>query len=50
MIRQELERDRLAQLEIVGPIDFTHAAFAQQADDTVTTREYHSRYKSGVVD
>ena len=29
--RQELQRDRLVQLEIVGPVHLAHAAAAQQA-------------------
>ena len=34
--RQELEGNRLAELEVVGTIDFTHAAASEQADDAVT--------------
>src|SRR5437764_10139091 len=37
VLRQKFERDCLAQLEIVGTINFTHAAFAQQPDDTIAT-------------
>ena len=33
--RQELQGDRLAELEIVGPVDFSHASPAQEADNPV---------------
>ena len=32
---QELQSDRLIEREIVGAVDFAHAAEAQQADDTI---------------
>src|SRR5262249_2209791 len=34
--RQKFERDGLSKCEIVGPIDLTHASFAEQGDDAVT--------------
>jgi hypothetical protein len=33
--RQELQRDRLVQLQVVGAVDFAHTTPAQQADDPV---------------
>ena len=33
--RQELQRDRLAEREVVGAVDLAHAAAADQADDAV---------------
>ena len=37
--RQELQRDRLAELQIVGAIDLAHAAAAQPSDDAVAAAE-----------
>ena len=34
-VGQKLERDRLAERQIVGAVDFAHAAFAEQRDDAV---------------
>ena len=36
---QELERDRLAELQVVGAIDLAHAAAAEPADDAVAAAE-----------
>ena len=38
-LRQELERHGLAQLEIVGPVHFAHAALAEESDDAVALGE-----------
>jgi hypothetical protein len=35
LLGQELQRHRLAQLEVVGPVDLAHAAAADQAGDPV---------------
>src|SRR5262245_63964887 len=40
--RQELQRDRLAELEIVRPVNLTHPAAAEQADHAVTAREHRA--------
>src|SRR5439155_24989139 len=40
---KKLERDGLSQLQVVGPIDFTHAAASKQADNAVALRENSSR-------
>lgn len=37
--REEFQRNRLAQLQIVGAIDFAHSAAPEQADDSIATRE-----------
>ena len=36
---QELQRDRLAELQVVGAVDLAHAAAAEQADDAVAAGE-----------
>ena len=41
--RQELEGDRLPELEVVGPVDFPHAPPPQQADDAVAAGEHDAR-------
>ena len=41
--RQELQRDRLAELQVVGAVDLAHAAAAEQADDPVALGEDRSR-------
>jgi hypothetical protein len=53
LTRQELERDRLSQLQVVGPIDLAHAATAEQTDDAIpfsqnrTRREEANRNRIG---
>ena len=37
--RQELQRDRLAELQVVGAVDLAHAAAPEQADDAVALGE-----------
>ena len=49
-IGKKLERDRLAQFEIVGAIDFAHAAFAQQANDPITLGQNCARHEARIVD
>ena len=39
MIGKKFERDRLAEFQIVGAIDFAHAASAEQTDDAITLGE-----------
>ncbi len=41
--RQELQRDRLAELQVVGAIDLAHAAAAEQADHAVAAGEHDTR-------
>ena len=38
--RQELQRHRLTELQIVGAIDLTHAAAAEEADHPVPARQH----------
>ena len=47
---QELERDRLRQLEIVGAIHLAHAAAAETPDDAVAAAEQGAGRKPPVVD
>ena len=44
--RQELERDRLLELEVVGAVDLAHPAAAQQAHDPVAIGEDRSRHEA----
>ena len=37
--RQELQRDRLAELQVVGAVDLAHAAAAEQADHAIAAGE-----------
>ncbi len=45
---QELQRDGLAQLQVIGAIDLTHPATAEQADDAVTRAESRPWFKAAV--
>jgi hypothetical protein len=40
----------LSQLEIISAIDFTHPAFAKQANYSIAISENGSRHKSRIVD
>ena len=48
--RQELERDRLAELQVVGAKDLAHAAAAQTLDDAVASAEKRARLEAAVID
>ncbi len=48
--RQELERDRLAELQVVGAIHLAHAAAAQALDDAVASAEQRARLEAAVID
>jgi hypothetical protein len=50
MIGKELESDSLAQLEIVGSIYLAHAAFAQQANNSISLEQDCAGNKPSVVD
>ena len=41
--RQELERDRLVEDEVVGAVDLAHPAFAEHGDDAVAAAEQFAR-------
>ena len=47
---KKLQRNRLAQLEIIGAVNFAHAAFAEQPDDAVTIGEDGAGYEPRVID
>ena len=44
--RQELEGDRLLELQVVGAVDLAHPAAAEQADDAVALGEHRARARS----
>ena len=46
---QELERDGLAEREVVGAIDFAHASLAEQRDDAVTAGNQASGKKAAFI-
>ena len=48
-LRQELERDRLAEAEIVGPVHLAHAPFADGADHPVTPGQDGARQEPALV-
>ncbi len=48
--RQELERDRLAEAQIVRPIDLTHPAAAKKADDPIPAVEHRAGFEAPVAD
>jgi hypothetical protein len=47
---QELERDRLTELEIVGAIDLTHPAATEHRNDAIAAGEDGTGNEPGVVD
>ena len=44
--RQEFQRDRVAELQVIGSVNFAHAAFADERDDSVTASDLCSREKA----
>ncbi len=48
--RQELQRERLPELEVVGPIDLAHAALAESRDDAIPLADDGARLEAAVVD
>ena len=48
--RQELQRHRLTEPQIVGAIDFAHAAAAEQADDPIAAVENDAGRELSVID
>ena len=49
-LRQELQRDRLAELEVVGAVDLAHAALAEEADDAIALVEDRARLEPSMID
>ncbi|MFN8094860.1 MAG: hypothetical protein U0599_22040 [Vicinamibacteria bacterium] len=47
--RQELQRHRLGQLEVVGPVDLPHPAPAEEADDPVAAPDHRARHEPPAV-
>jgi len=45
--RKELQRDGLAELEIVGTVDLAHSALPQEVDDPVSTGEHRAGDEAG---
>jgi hypothetical protein len=50
MIGKEFESDGMREFQIVSAIDFTHAAFAEQADDSIAVSQDRPGHKPRVVD
>ena len=48
--RQQFQRDRVTEPEVVGAEHFTHTAFAQQSDDPIAAVEDGSRSEPAVAD
>ena len=48
--RQEFQRDGLTETEVVSPVDLSHAAAAEQAENTVALLKDLARLKPAVVD
>ena len=46
--RQELERHRLAELQVVGAVDLAHAAAAEQPADAIASRQHRARDEPAV--
>ena len=48
--RQELQRDGLAELQVVGAVDLTHAAVADETDDAITIGEDRAGRKAAAIE
>ena len=48
--REELERDRLPELQVVRAIDLAHAATAEPFDDAIAPAKEGARFEAAVVD
>jgi hypothetical protein len=44
--RQEFQRHRLSEQNVIGAEDFAHSAFAQSRDDAVPTDDQRSRFEA----
>jgi hypothetical protein len=47
---QELHRYRLTKRQVVSAIDFAHATFAEQSDDSITSGDQAAREESAFAD
>ena len=50
ILGQEFQRDGLAETQIVGAIDFAHAAATEEADDSIPVVEYGAWRKAAMID
>ena len=50
ILRQEFQRDGLAEAQIVGAVDLAHSAAAEQSDHAVPAVEHGARRESPVID
>ena len=48
--RQELQRDRLPELQVVGPVDLAHPAASEPADDPIAPAEERAGREAPVID
>ena len=48
--REELQRDRLPEFEIVCAVDLTHPTFAEASDDAVAVVEDGAGFEAAVID
>jgi hypothetical protein len=49
VIGKKLKGDRLAQLQVVGAVDFAHTAAAQQADNAIAISQDGARHKTRII-
>ncbi len=47
--RQKLQRDGVAQFQIVGPVDFAHAPFADQRHDAIAVGDFRAGQEAAVI-
>ena len=47
--RQELQRERLPEFEVVGPIDLAHAALPESRDDAIPLADHSAGLETAVV-
>jgi hypothetical protein len=47
---QELQRDRLSELEVIRAVDLAHASASEPADDAVAAAEDGTRREAAVID
>jgi hypothetical protein len=48
-LRKKFQRDWLSELQIIGSIDLTHAAFAEQTNDAIACSNHRPRQESTLV-
>jgi hypothetical protein len=49
-LREELQGDRLAELQIIGAVNLSHPALAEEPDDAVTLDEDRAGGKAAPVE